>query len=56
MEIDEPRYAMRAAGSGCVRPGWFWVGPQYLNCLATKIIIADTPSGSTSARVEEHFD
>ena len=28
MEIDEPRYAMRAAGSGCVRPGWFWVGPQ----------------------------
>jgi hypothetical protein len=28
---------------------------SYLNCLATKIIIADTPSGSTSSRVEEHF-
>ena len=35
------------AGSGSAR--------SYLNCLAAKIIIADTPSGSTSARVEEHF-
>jgi hypothetical protein len=55
MEIDEPRYAMRAAGSGCVRPGWFWVGPQLPKLPRNKIIIADTPSGSTSSRVEEHF-
>ena len=27
----------------------------YLNCLAKKVVIADTPRGSTSSSVEEHL-
>jgi ornithine cyclodeaminase/alanine dehydrogenase-like protein (mu-crystallin family) len=28
---------------------------SYLNCLAKKVVIVDTPSGSTSSNVEEHL-
>ena len=36
-----------------------WTEPalarSYLNCLAKKVVIVDTPRGSTSSNVEEHL-
>jgi hypothetical protein len=36
-----------------------WIEPalarSYLNCLTKKVVIADTPRGSTSSSVEEHL-
>jgi hypothetical protein len=36
-----------------------WTEPalarSYLNCLAKKVVIVDTPRGSTSSSVEEHL-
>ena len=36
-----------------------WTEPalarSYLNCLAKKVVIVDSPRGSTSSNVEEHL-
>ena len=46
---------------GCVLLMAFtsWAEPalarSYLNCLAKKVVIVDTPKGSTSSSVEEHL-
>jgi hypothetical protein len=44
----------------CAPDGFSWTEPalarSYLNCLTKKVVIVDTPRGSTSSSVEEHLD
>jgi hypothetical protein len=53
--------AMNSVIRGCVLLMAFtaWTEPalarSYLNCLAKKVVIVDTPRGSTSSSVEEHL-
>jgi hypothetical protein len=53
--------AINSVSRGCVFLMAFtaWTEPalarSFLNCLPKKVVIADTPSGSTSSSVDEHL-